>query len=67
MSRTGRPVTTPTADNPVSELRRARGWSQAETARQLGISRQSVSDIENGKMSPSKTVLMLIEHIKKAP
>lgn len=37
----------------VRELRAARGWTQAELAGRLGVSRQTVISIENGRYEPS--------------
>ena len=39
--------------NRVRELRLARGLSQAEVAQALGVSRQTVISIENGRYLPS--------------
>lgn len=39
--------------NKLSELRSDRGWSQGALAKHLGVSRQSVNAIENGKYDPS--------------
>lgn len=39
--------------NRVRELRQARGWSQADLGSQVGVSRQAVNAIENGKYDPS--------------
>lgn len=39
--------------NRVRELREARGWSQGGLADRLGVSRQTVNAIENGKYAPS--------------
>jgi len=39
--------------NLVRELRALRGWSQAELADELDVSRQSVNAIETGKFDPS--------------
>ena len=39
--------------NRVGELRIARGWSQGELAATLGVSRQTVNSIENGRYLPS--------------
>lgn len=39
--------------NRLRELRAERGWSQAELAQQLEVSRQSVNAIETGKYDPS--------------
>ena len=37
----------------VRELREARGWSQAQLAERLEVSRQTVNAIETGKYDPS--------------
>ena len=39
--------------NRVRELRGQRGWSQAELAERLDVSRQTVNAIETGKYDPS--------------
>ena len=39
--------------NRVRELRSQRGWSQAELAERLDVSRQTVNAIETGKYDPS--------------
>jgi putative transcriptional regulator len=39
--------------NLVRERREARGWSQAELAEHLAVSRQTVNAIETGKYDPS--------------
>jgi putative transcriptional regulator len=39
--------------NRLRELRAGRGWSQAELADRLEVSRQSVNAIETGKYDPS--------------
>ncbi|KAM3090154.1 pentapeptide repeat-containing protein [Phormidesmis sp. 146-35] len=39
--------------NRLKELRQLHRWSQAELARQLGVSRQSVNGFESGKFDPS--------------
>ncbi|MEL6112330.1 MAG: helix-turn-helix transcriptional regulator [Pseudomonadota bacterium] len=40
-------------DNKLRVLRAERRWSQAELARRLAISRQSINAIETGKYDPS--------------
>lgn len=47
-----RPVAVP-VNNRLPELRRARDWSQAELARRLDVSRQTVNAIETGRYDPS--------------
>ncbi len=39
--------------NCLRELRSAKGWSQAELAEQLSVSRQTVNALEVGKYDPS--------------
>ena len=39
--------------NRLRVLRAERGWSQADLAERLGVSRQSVNAIETGKYDPS--------------
>ena len=38
--------------NHVRELRSAQGWSQAELAEHLDVSRQTINAIETGKYDP---------------
>jgi putative transcriptional regulator len=40
-------------NNRVRDLRGERGWSQADLAEQLEVSRQTVNAIETGKYDPS--------------
>lgn len=39
--------------NTVRELRAAQGWSQADLAERLDVSRQTINAIETGKYDPS--------------
>jgi len=46
--------------NTIKELRRGRGWSQADLAQRLGLSRQAVNALETGRSDPSlQTALRL--------
>ena len=40
-------------NNRLKELRAERGWSQGDLAEALGVSRQTVNAIENGRYDPS--------------
>lgn len=40
-------------NNLIRELRGEQGWSQAELAQKLDVSRQTVNAIETGKYDPS--------------
>jgi putative transcriptional regulator len=44
---------TPTILNRVREMRSERGWTQQELADLVGVSRQSINSIENGRYVPS--------------
>lgn len=37
----------------MKNLREARGWSQGELARRLGVSRQTINAVETDKYDPS--------------
>lgn len=39
--------------NRIQELRRDRGWSQADLAERLNVSRQTVNALERGRYDPS--------------
>jgi putative transcriptional regulator len=49
--------------NKVRELRAARGWTQADLAARLGVSRNSVNAIETGRYEPSLTLAMRIARL----
>jgi putative transcriptional regulator len=40
-------------NNRIRVLRAERRWSQAELAERVGVSRNSINSIENGKFDPS--------------
>src|SRR6056297_3204241 len=41
----------------VRELRKARGWTLEQAAKQAGLARSTLSKIENGQMSPTYDAL----------
>ena len=49
--------------NRVRELRSERGWSQTELGERLGVSRQTVNAIENGRYDPSLPLAFTIARI----
>ena len=50
----------------IRALRKRLGYTQDEFAEALGYSRkQSVSDLENGKMEPSGPALRLLDHLEQ--
>jgi len=47
----------------IRQERLRRGWTQEDVAKQVGLTRTAVSDIENGKQRPSYRVLLRLEEI----
>ena len=54
-------------ENRLKVLRSERGWSQAELAERLDVSRQSVNAIETGKYDPSLPLAFKIARIFGCP
>ena len=53
--------------NRLRELRAARRWSQAELADRLGVSRQTVNALENGRYDPSLPLAFTIAAVFEQP
>jgi len=53
--------------NSLRDLRAEKGWSQAELADRLGVSRQSVNAIETGKYDPSLPLAFRLARIFALP
>lgn len=53
--------------NCLRELRGERGWSQADLAAKLGVSRQSVNALETGKYDPSLPLAFRIARLFERP
>lgn len=51
----------------LRELRTERGWTQAELAERLGVSRNSINAIETGRYEPSLTLALRIGRLFKLP
>lgn len=47
----------------LKDLRAARGWSCAEAAKKIGITRQALNYIERGMVQPSTTTLLSISRV----
>ncbi|WP_459205475.1 helix-turn-helix transcriptional regulator [Pseudomonas sp. MLB6B] len=54
-------------NNRVRELRAERGWSQAELATRLGVSRQTVNAIETGRYDPSLPLAFNLARLFEQP
>jgi putative transcriptional regulator len=44
--------------NRVRQVREARGWTQAQLAERMGVSRKTVNTVENGVFTPSTVVAL---------
>lgn len=53
--------------NDVRELRETHGWSQAELAERLAVSRQTVNAIETGRYDPSLPLAFRIAKVFHKP
>ena len=53
--------------NKLHVLRAERNWSQAEVAERLGVSRQTVNALENGKYDPSLPLAFKIARLFDLP
>ncbi|HEY8615535.1 helix-turn-helix transcriptional regulator [Phenylobacterium sp.] len=53
--------------NRLRELRAARGWTQEELGKRLGVSRQAVIAIESDKHDPSLDLAYRIAALFEAP
>ncbi len=53
--------------NRLRELRRLRGQTQEEMARDLGVTRQTVISVEKGEYIPSTTLALKIARLLKKP
>jgi putative transcriptional regulator len=49
-------------ENRLADLRRDHGWTQADLAAALGVSRQTVISIERGRFDPSLPLAFRIAH-----
>ncbi|GAA0691174.1 putative transcriptional regulator [Dyella sp. SG562] len=54
-------------ENRVRELRAGRGWSQADLAARLDVSRQTVNAVETGKYDPSLPLAFKIARLFEQP
>ncbi|WJY19438.1 helix-turn-helix transcriptional regulator [Alteriqipengyuania flavescens] len=48
----------PDLENEVRCYREARGWTQAQLAEAMGVSRKTVNTVENGVFNPSVVVAL---------
>lgn len=53
--------------NRVRELREERKWSQAHLGEELGVSRQTINSIENGRYDPGLPLALKIGRVFGEP
>jgi putative transcriptional regulator len=53
--------------NRLPDLRAERGWSQADLADRLGVSRQTVNAVETGRYDPSLPLAFTIARLFALP
>lgn len=46
--------------NRLKEMRNAKGLSQSELANMVGVSRQTISSIENGQFNPTAKLALIL-------
>lgn len=54
-------------ENRVRSCREAKGWSQGELARRLGVSRQTVNAVETDKYDPSLPLALRMAKLFASP
>jgi putative transcriptional regulator len=53
----------PSIQNRVKELRSARGWTQEQLAKAVGVSRQSINSIERDRYVPSLVLALTFAQV----
>lgn len=53
--------------NRVKELRNARGWTQEQLAKAVGVSRQSINSIERDRYVPSLLLALSFAQVFNCP
>jgi putative transcriptional regulator len=57
----------PELANRLREVREAKGWTQAELAARIGVSRKTVNTVENGVFTPSTVVALKLARALEEP
>jgi putative transcriptional regulator len=57
----------PVIQNRVKELRAARGWTQEQLAKAVGVSRQSINSIERDRYVPSLLLALIFAQVFGCP
>lgn len=51
----------------LQQLRTGRGWTQAQLATEVGVSRQTINSIETGRFEPSLTLALKLAGLFETP
>jgi putative transcriptional regulator len=51
----------------LTALRGQQGWTQAELAQRVGVSRQTINSIETGRFEPSLTLALKLARLFELP
>ena len=51
----------------LQELRNERGWTQAQLAAEVGVSRQTINSIETGRFEPSLSLALKLAKLFEPP
>lgn len=51
----------------LQDLRAERNWTQAQLAAEVGVSRQTINSIENGRFEPSLTLALKLAQLFETP
>ncbi|GAA4743521.1 helix-turn-helix transcriptional regulator [Sphingomonas daechungensis] len=54
-------------ENRLKHIREARGWSQGELARRIGVSRQTINCVETDKYDPSLPLALRLAKLFAVP
>ena len=53
--------------NSLREARAARGWTQADLAERVGVTRKTINTVENGVFVPSTTLALKLARVLETP
>ena len=53
--------------NRIHELRGERGWTQAQLAAEVGVSRQTINSVETARFEPSLPLALKLARLFQAP
>jgi len=57
----------PELTNSLREAREARGWTQAQLAEMVGVSRKTINTVENGVFVPSTVIALKLAKALSEP